>query len=198
MSGLPDTDRVRVRGVETLSRGWAVLKRTTFEYRRRDGTWQTQTRETYDRGHGVTVLPYNREAGTVLLIRQFRYPALASGHPDGMLVEACAGLLGAEDPEAAVKREAEEETGYRLGSVRKVLEAYMSPGSVTELLHFFLAEYTPGERVSAGGGEHADGEDIEVLELPFARACEMARSGQIADGKTVLLLQHLQLSGLMA
>jgi GDP-mannose pyrophosphatase NudK len=192
-----ENPRVRVQKVEVLSDDWYVLKKTTFDYLRRDGTWQTQSRETYDRGNGATILLYNREARSVILTRQFRFPAFANGHPDGMLIEACAGLLEADDPEACIKREAEEETGYRVAGVRKVFEAYMSPGSVTERLHFFVAEYTRQTRVSEGGGDEKDGEDIEVLELPLGEALEMVRSGRIADGKTIMLLQYAELHRLM-
>jgi nudix-type nucleoside diphosphatase (YffH/AdpP family) len=197
MSAEGGSARVRIRSVEVLSDDWYVLKKTTFDYLRRDGTWQTQSRETYDRGNGAVILLYNREARTVILTRQFRFPAFVNGQADGMLIEACAGLLEADEPEACIKREAEEETGYRALGVRKVFEAYMSPGSVTERLHFFVAEYTRESRVSAGGGDERDGEDIEVLELPLPEALDMVRTGRIADGKTILLLQYAELHRLM-
>ena len=158
-------NRVRITDVQVLSDQWAVLKKTTFDYRRRDGTWQTQSRETYDRGDGAVVLPYNREFGTVILTRQFRYPAFVNGHADGMLVEACAGLLDEDDAEACIRKETEEETGYRLDGLEFVFAAYMSPGSVTEKLHYFVATYDPRSRVSGGGGVATDGEEIEVLKL---------------------------------
>ncbi|MEU3529803.1 NUDIX domain-containing protein [Streptomyces sp. NPDC038707] len=193
-----DLDRnpdVVVRDVELTSQGWHVLRRTTFDYRRRDGRWETQQRETYDRGDGAVVLPYDAARGRVLLTRQFRYPAYVNDHPDGMLVEAAAGLLDADDPVAAVRREAAEELGVDLGPLTRVLDAYMSPGSVTERLHFFAAPYTPGDRTGTGGGVEDDGEDIEVLELPFTEALAMTRDGRIADGKTILLLQWAALHG---
>lgn len=193
-----DLDRnpgVVVRDVELTSQGWHVLRRTTFDYRRRDGRWITQQRETYDRGNGAAVLPYDAARGTVLLTRQFRYPAYVNGHPDGMLVEAAAGLLDADDPVTAVRRESLEELGVELGPLTHVLDAYMSPGSVTERLHCYAAPYRPADRTGRGGGLAEDGEDIEVLELPFAEALAMTRDGRIADGKTVLLLQWAALDG---
>jgi nudix-type nucleoside diphosphatase (YffH/AdpP family) len=188
--------RVRVQRVETLSDDWYILKKTTFDFQRADGSWQTVSRETYDRGNGATVLLYNRERQTVILTRQFRYPAYVNGH-HGMLIETCAGLLEAADPETRIRQEAEEETGYTVGDVELVFTAFMSPGSVTERLFFYLGEYTPVDRTGAGGGLLSDGEDIGVLELPFAEAIAMIARGEIADGKTIMLLQHLQLSGRM-
>lgn len=183
-------DRIRIRKVETLSDDWYVLKKTTFDFLRRDGTWQTVSRETYDRGNGAVVLPYNRTQRTVILTRQFRFPVYVNGHP-GMMIEACAGLLDERDPVSAIQREAEEETGLRLAQVEKVFEAYMSPGSVTEKLYFFVAEYET--RQSDGGGLLDDGEDIEVLELPFDEALHMIERGEIVDAKTIMLLQYAAL-----
>ena len=190
-------DRLRIQSVEVLSDDWYVLKKTTFDYRRKDGTWQRLSRETYDRGNGSVILLYNRQKKTVILTRQFRFPAFVNGLADGMLVEACAGLLDKDDAEACIKREAEEETGYRVENVRRIFEAYMSPGSVTEKLFFFVAEYTPQSRVSEGGGELSDGEDIEVLEIELERALRMVDTGEIADGKTIMLLYHAKLKGLV-
>lgn len=193
-----DLDRnpdVVVRDVELTSQGWHVLRRTTFDYRRRDGRWSTQQRETYDRGNGAVVLPYDAGRGRVLLTRQFRYPAYVNDHPDGMLVEAAAGLLDGDDPLAAIRRESAEELGITLGPITHILDAYMSPGSVTERLHFFVAPYTPADRTTEGGGLEEDGEDIEVLELPFTEALAMVRDGRITDGKTILLLQWAALDG---
>jgi nudix-type nucleoside diphosphatase (YffH/AdpP family) len=186
---------VQVRDVELTSQGWHVLRRTTFDYRRRDGRWQTHQRETYDRGDGAVVLPHDTERGCVLLSRQFRYPADVNDHPDGMLIEAAAGLLDTDDPPAAVRRECAEELGVTLGPLTHVLDAYMSPGSVTERLHFFAAPYTPADRTGTGGGLEEDGEDIEVLELPFTEALAMTRDGRITDGKTIMLLQWAALDG---
>lgn len=186
-------DRVRVQDVETLSDDWYVLKKTTFAWRRNDGAWQTQSRETYDRGNGAAILLYNLARGTVVLTRQFRFPAFVNGHDD-LLIEAAAGLLDNLSPAERIREEAEEETGYRVRDVQKVFEAFMSPGSVTERLTFFIAAYEPADRLSDGGGVAGEGEDIEVLELPFADAMAMIRSGRIVDGKTIMLLQHAALS----
>jgi len=185
-------DRVRIVNVEVLSDDWYVLKKTTFDFRRADGTWQRQSRETYDRGNGATLLLYDPERRSVVLTRQFRLPVFVNGH-DGMLIEAPAGLLEAASPEARIRAEVEEETGYRVHAVRKVFEAYMSPGSVTEKLHFFVAQYDPASRVSHGGGIAGEGEDIEVLELPLDEALSMMQRGKIADGKTIMLLQYAAL-----
>lgn len=190
---MPDTSRIRIQQVETLSADWGLLKKTTFDYLRRDGSWQRQTRETYDRGNGATILLYDRERRTVLLIRQFRLPTLGNGLDDGLLVETPAGLLDAAAPEARIKAEVEEETGYRLDNVQHLFDAFMSPGSVTELLHFFAGEYRADLRIADGGGLHEEGEDIELLELPFDEALAMARDGRLLDGKTIMLLQYAAL-----
>jgi len=192
----PTGSRVRILEERLLSDDWYVLKKTTFEYRCRDGRWERQSRETYDRGNGAVLLLFNVDRSTVVLIRQFRFPAFMNGCIDGLLVEACAGLLDGEDPHTCIRREAEEETGFRIRSPRKILEAYMSPGSVTEKLHFFVAEYELQDRVSAGGGDAAEGEDIEVLELTLASALQMIGTGAIQDGKTIMLLQYAALVGL--
>ncbi len=185
-------DRIRIREERLLSDNWYVLKTTTFDWKRSDGTWQTQNRETYDRGNGAVLLPYNRAARTVLLVKQFRYPAYVNGY-DGLLIEAAAGLLDNAEPEARIRAEVEEELGYRLGEVRKVFEAFMSPGSVTETLHFFVAEYDADMRIGAGGGHPDEGEDIEVLEPTLDEALAMIADGRIVDAKTIMLLQHLAL-----
>jgi nudix-type nucleoside diphosphatase (YffH/AdpP family) len=181
--------KIRIKAVQTLSNDWYVLKKTTFELLRRDGTWQQQSRETYDRGNGATILLYNLERRTVILTRQFRFPAYVNGH-SGMLIEAAAGLLDHASPEDRIKAEAEEETGYRVSHVQKIFEAFMSPGSVTERLHFFVAEYESGARTTLGGGNHAEGEDIEVLELPLDEAMAAIATAEIQDGKTIMLLQY--------
>ncbi len=184
---------VRVTDVELVAAAWHVLRRTTLEYRTPSGKWETQQRETYDRGNGATILLYDPDRRTVLLTHQFRYPVYVNGHPDGMLIETPGGLLDDEDehPEVAVRREVVEETGHTVGEVRHVFDVYMSPGSVTERLHFFVAEVEPGS--GPGGGVAAEGEDIEVLELPFAEALAMVERGEIADAKTVILLQYARL-----
>ena len=188
---------IRIVEQKVLSDDWYLLKKNTFELRRRDGSWQRQSRETYDRGNGATILLYHPGQGTVVLTRQFRFPTFVNGNADGMLIETCAGLLDQDDPATCIRRETEEETGFRLRDVRKVFEAYMSPGSVTERVFFFVGEYSAADKVSDGGGEHHEGEDIEVLELPLATALEMVADGRICDGKTIMLLQYAQLHGLM-
>jgi nudix-type nucleoside diphosphatase (YffH/AdpP family) len=189
-------DRIRIKKVEVLSAGWSTLKKTTYDFRRRDGSWQTQSRETYDRGDGCAVLLYNRERRTILLIRQFRFPAYVNGHPEP-LIEVCAGLLDTADPESCIRKETAEETGYRIDRPVKVLESFMSPGSVTERLHLFVAEYDPSSRVTAGGGVESEEEDIETLELGFEQALAMVASGEILDAKTIMLLQWATLNRLM-
>jgi GDP-mannose pyrophosphatase NudK len=172
-----------------LSDNHYTLKKVTFDYQKNDGEWEKQSREAYDRGNGAVILLYNQEQGTVILTRQFRVPTYINGNPDGMLIEACAGLLEEEEPEETIKREAEEETGYKVHEVRKVFEAYTSPGSVTEILYFFVAEYDKDMRIGEGGGvDH--GEHIEVMELPFEKAYGMIASGDIRDCKTIMLLQY--------
>jgi nudix-type nucleoside diphosphatase (YffH/AdpP family) len=195
-AAVPAGDRVRIIEERVLSDDWYVLKKTTFEYRCRDGRWQRQSRETYDRGNGAVLLLFNVERATVVLTRQFRFPAFVNGCPDGFLIEACAGLLDGDDPLTCIRREAEEETGFAVRSPRKILEAYMSPGSVTEKLHFFVAEYDLRDQVSAGGGDATEGEDIEVIEMPLSEALQMIAGGEIQDGKTIMLLQHAALLGL--
>ncbi|TWB36456.1 NUDIX domain-containing protein [Nitrospirillum pindoramense] len=188
-------DRIRVREDRVLSKGWSVLRSVTFDYRRRDGDWQTMTREVYDRGHGAVILPYDPVRGTVLLVSQFRYPAYATGHA-APLIEAIAGLLDDTSPEDTIRREAEEEAGCRIGEARKVFEAFMSPGSVTEKLTFFVAPYSAADRVGAGGGLAAEGEDIEVLEPTLEEALAMVADGRIVDAKTIMLLQYVRLNSL--
>jgi len=186
------SDRIRVQDVRVLSDSHYVLKTTTMQWRRANGEWQTQSRETYDRGNGAALLPYNLAQRTVVLVRQFRYPAYVGGYDD-LMIEAAAGLLDDEAPEIRIRAEVEEETGYRLGDIRKVFEAFMSPGAVTEKLHFFVAEYTPSMRVGGGGGLAAEGEDIEVLELPIDTVLAMITDGRIVDAKTIMLLQYAAL-----
>ena len=188
------TTDIRIAHVETLSDDWYVLRKTTFEIRRRDGSRQTLSRETYDRGNGATVLLVDRRRRTVVLVRQFRFPTYVNGNADGLLIETAAGLLDDADPIARIRAEAEEETGYRLRDVRAVFDVFTSPGSVTERLHCFVADYDAGDRVSDGGGNVSEGEDIEVLELPFDEALAMTADGRIRDAKTILLLQHAALT----
>jgi GDP-mannose pyrophosphatase NudK len=178
---------------EVLSDNWYVLHKVTYRIRKGGGEWETQSREAYDRGNGATVLLYDLERRTVVLTRQFRLPTYVNGNRSGMLIEACAGLLDDAHPEECIRREVREETGYEIREVRKVFETYMSPGSVTEILHFFVAEYSPSQKVSDGGGVAHEGEDIEVLEMPFDRALEGIATGDIKDAKTVMLVQYAAL-----
>lgn len=195
MNDRAGNDRVRIVETTVLSNDWYVLKKITFDFLRRDGRWQRQSRETYDRGNGATILLHNPATGNIVLTRQFRMPAFANGH-DGMLIEAAAGLLDSATPEERIRAEAEEETGYRVRNIRKVFEAFMSPGSVTEKLHFYVGEYDASMRVSEGGGLEQEGEDVEVLEMPLRTALEHVERGRIVDGKTIMLLQHLALEQL--
>jgi nudix-type nucleoside diphosphatase (YffH/AdpP family) len=186
------SNRIRVQNVRVLSDDHGLLKTTTFDWRRGDGEWQTQRRETYQRGNGATLLPYNLAQRSVLLVRQFRYPAYVNGCDD-LLIEAAAGMLDDAAPDQRIRAEVEEETGYRLGDIRKVFEAFMTPGAVTEKLHFFIAEYDSSMRIGNGGGLAAEGEDIEVLELPLDQALAMIGDGRIQDAKTIMLLQYAAL-----
>jgi GDP-mannose pyrophosphatase NudK len=186
-------ERIRIREVKTLSNDWYLLKKTTFDYLMRDGSWKTVTRETYDRGDGAVILPINRERRTVLLTRQFRFPAYVNGLKDGMLIEACAGLLDNQSPEEAIRREAEEELGVNVREVRKIFESYMSPGSVTEKLFFFVAEYD--SRAGEAAGNIEEGEDIEVIELPLKEALKWIDDGRIRDAKTTILLLLVEMRG---
>ena len=186
-------DPVRLVSEELLSDNWGVLTKHVFDYRRRDGAWERQTREVYDRGHGAAILPHDPARGTVLLVRQFRLPAFLTGHRDPLL-EVCAGLLDADDPETCIRKEAEEELGYRLDRVTLAFSPYMSPGSVSERLWCFTAQYSPTDRISAGGGAASEGEDIEVVELSLEDAFAAVGDGRIIDAKSIMLLQHLMLA----
>ncbi len=185
-------DRVRIVETAVLSDNWYVLKKITFDFLRRNGTWQRQSREAYDRGNGATILLHNPATGNVVLTRQFRMPVFINGH-DGMLIEAAAGLLDDATPEARICAEAEEETGFRVRNLRKVFEAYMSPGSVTEKLYFYVGEYDDAGRTGHGGGIEDEGEDIEVIEMPLHEALAAIERGEIVDGKTIMLLQYAAL-----
>ena len=187
---------VRITKSEILSNNWYTLKKITFDYLQKDGTWVTQSREAYDRGNGATILLYNKELKTVILTRQFRLPTFINGNETGMLIEACAGLLDKDNAEDCIRKETEEETGYQIDNVRKIFEAYMSPGSVTEILYFFVAAYTKEMKATDGGGVEGE-EDIEVLELSFDKALQMIETGEIRDGKTIMLLQYAQIHKLV-
>jgi GDP-mannose pyrophosphatase NudK len=192
-----ENKKVEILKSEVLSDNWYTLRKVTFRYQLHDGKWQEQTREAYDRGNGATILLYNKTQRTVILTRQFRLPTFINGNPTGMLIEACAGLLDKENPEDCIRRETEEETGYKINDVRRIFELYMSPGSVTEILYFFVAEYTKEQKVNEGGGAEHEQENIDVLELPFEKALSMMEKGGIKDAKTVILLQYLVLHKLL-
>ena len=196
---LPDSNpRVRITGVEVLSSNWYTLRKATFEYLGRDGQWTVQHREAYDRGNGAVILLLDPDRRTIILTRQFRMPAYLNGHPDGMLVEAPAGLLDDDDPATAVRRELQEETGYTVEHVVQLFDVFMSPGSVTERVVFFAGVYGSGDRTSSGGGEASEGEDIEIIEVDLDDAHEMVRRGEIRDAKTIMLIQWALLEGVAA
>ena len=186
------SDRIRVQNVRLLSDEHYKLSSVTLDWRRADGEWQTQRREIFDRGDAAALLPYNPARRTVMLVRQMRYPAYVNGY-DELMIEAPAGLLDGEAPEVRIRAEAEEEIGYRLGEVRKIFEAFMSPGAVTEIIHFFVAEYRPEMKISSGGGVASEGEDIEVVELDIDEALAMVDDRRIVDAKTIMLLQYASL-----
>ncbi|MDX1768161.1 MAG: GDP-mannose pyrophosphatase NudK [Arenibacter troitsensis] len=190
----------KVRNIkkELLSDNWYKLEKLTFEYQRDDGSWETQSREAYDRGNGAAILLYNKKNKKVILTRQFRMPTYINGNDSGMMIEVCAGLLDGDRPEDCIKKETEEETGYKLEKVEKVFESYMSPGSVTEILHFFIGSYEEKMRISEGGGAEEETENIEVLELDFEKAMEMIHTGEIKDAKTIMLLQYAKINGLFS
>jgi len=189
--------KVTIIDTKVLSDNWYTLRKITYDYQKKDGSLQRQTREAYDRGNGATILLYNAREKKVILTRQFRLPTFINGNESGMLIEACAGLLDKDNPEDAIRRETEEETGYKVASVRKIFEAYMSPGSVTEILYFFVAEYERSMKINDGGGVEHEQEDIEVLELDADKAMSMIDMGEIRDGKTIMLLQYARLNGLI-
>ena len=188
---------VKITDTKVLSDNWYILRKITYEYTKKDGSKVTQSREAYDRGNGATILLYNKQQRTVILTKQFRLPTYVNGNETGMLIETCAGLLDKDNAEDCIRRETEEETGYKISDVRKVYEAYMSPGSVTELLYFFVAEYSKDMKVSDGGGAEHEEENIDVLEIHFDDAMKMVANGEIRDGKTIMLLQHVKLAGIL-
>lgn len=188
---------VSIEKTEILSDNWYTLKKITFNIKKENGDTETQSREAYDRGNGAVILLYNTHTKNVILTRQFRLPTYINGNLDGMLIEACAGLLDNDNPEDCIKRETEEETGYKISKVEKIFEAYMSPGSVTEILHFFIAEYSDDMKINEGGGLEEEGENIEVLQLQFDETLSMIDNGKIKDAKTIMLLQHLRLKNIL-
>lgn len=193
----PMATNIKILDTKVLSDNWYVLRKITYEYTQKNGTRQTQSREAYDRGNGATILLYNKDQQTIILTRQFRLPTFINGNETGMLIETCAGLLDKDNPEDCIRRETEEETGYKITAIQKVFEAYMSPGSVTEILYFFIAEYTKDMKINDGGGVEDGGENIEVLELNIKEAIKMVESGEIKDGKTIMLLQYIQLHNIL-
>jgi nudix-type nucleoside diphosphatase (YffH/AdpP family) len=188
---------VRILKTEILSDNWYTLRKITYSYRKSDGSLQQQTREAYDRGNGAVILLYNKEKQTVILTRQFRLPTFVNGNETGMMLEACAGLLDADEPDVCIRRETEEETGYQVKDVQRIFEAYMSPGSVTEILHFYIAAYDPSMKVTDGGGVVQEEENIEVIEMTFTEAFDMIGKGEIKDAKTIMLLQYAKLNNLV-
>ncbi|MCC9019066.1 MULTISPECIES: GDP-mannose pyrophosphatase NudK [Flavobacterium] len=189
--------KIKVTETQLLSDNWYLLNKVTFDYEMKDGKIESHIREVYDRGNGAAILLYNTSKKTVILTRQFRLPTYLNGNKSGMMIEVCAGLLDQDHPEQAIIRETEEETGYRLQKVEKVIETYMSPGSVTEILYLFIGEYDETMKVNNGGGLDAEQENIEVLEYTFDQAYAMIQSGEITDAKTILLLQHAKIKGLI-
>ncbi|MDX1327208.1 MAG: GDP-mannose pyrophosphatase NudK [Arenibacter sp.] len=189
-------ENVRNIQTEVLSDNWYTLTKVDFEYKKANGTWEKQIREAYDRGNGAAILLYNKKKGTVILTKQFRMPTYLNGNKDGMMIEVCAGVLDGDSPEVCIKKEAEEETGYRLEQVEKVFESYMSPGSVTEILHYFIGAYDEHMKVGEGGGAKNETENIEVMEVSFKEALKMVATGEIKDAKTILLLQYAQINSL--
>lgn len=190
-------DKVKLLKTEILSDNWYTLRKITYEYFKKNGDHQVQTREAYDRGNGATILLYNKEQQTVILTKQFRLPTFVNGNETGMLIEACAGLLDKDNPEDCIRRETEEETGYKITDVKKIFEAYMSPGSVTEILYFFIAEYRHSMKITEGGGVAHEEENIEVLELNIQQALGMIENGEIKDAKTIMLLQYVRLHSIL-
>ena len=190
-------DNVKIQQTEILSKNWYTLKKITYDYLKKDGIWQSQSREAYDRGNGAAILLYNKDTQTVILTRQFRMPTYINGNETGMMIEVCAGLLDEHDAEECIRRETEEETGYKVKAVRKILEAYMSPGSVTEKLYFFIAEYSKEMKMTEGGGLEHEQEDIDVLELPIEEAYKMMDTGEICDAKTIMLLLYAKVNNIL-
>lgn len=190
-------DRVKILDTKILSDNWYILKKITYEFFKKDGSRHVQEREAYDRGNGATILLYNTKNHSIILTKQFRLPTYINGNESGMLIEACAGLLDKDNPEECIRRETEEETGYQIKAIQKTFQAYMSPGSVTEILHFFIAEYDADMKVNEGGGLESEQENIEVLEIDFQKAIQMIENGEIMDAKTIMLIQYLQLKNML-
>lgn len=192
-----NNSKIEILKTEVLSDNWYTLRKVTYNYQKKDGSWETQSREAYDRGNGATILLYNKNSKTVILTQQFRLPTYVNGNATGLMIEACAGLLDKDNAEEAIRRETEEETGYKVSAVQKLFEVYMSPGSVTEIVHFFAAEYTKDMKIAEGGGVADEQENIEVLEFDFDTAYDMIASGEIKDAKTIMLLQYAKINQLI-
>lgn len=188
---------IKIQNTEILSDNWYLLNKVTFDYQKKDDSWITQKREVYDRGNGAAILLYNTQQKTVILTRQFRLPTYLNGNDSGMMIEVCAGLLDEDNPEQCIIRETEEETGYRLTKVTKIMQTYMSPGAVTEILYLFVGAYDQSMKVNEGGGVAHEQENIDVLEMPYEEAYAMIASGQIQDAKTIMLLQHAKINNLV-
>ena len=189
--------KVKINSVQNLSDNWYKLDNIDFDYQTKDGNWQNQQRECYDRGNGAAILLYNPSKKTVILTKQFRMPSYLNEHADGMMIEVCAGLLDADDPLTCIIKEAEEETGYKISNPKKILEIYSTPGAVTEKLFYFIAEYSDDMKISEGGGLEEETEELEVLEMDFNKAIEMISTGEICDAKTIILLQYAQIHKLV-
>ena len=190
-------NRIKNRVSKAVHKGWATLSEITFDYKMTAGNWVSKKRESYNRGDGATILLYNKEKQTVILVKQFRISAFLNEDKTGFIIETCAGMLDKDDPKTCVIREVEEETGYRLKEVKKVMEAYSSPGALTEKLYYFVGEYSEGMKVSEGGGLESEKEDIEILEMPFKKALQKIETGEINDAKTIILLQYAQINNLV-
>lgn len=192
-----NNSKVKIKSVKNLSNDWYTLDKVNFDYQTKNGSWQNQNRESYDRGDGACILLFNAEEKKVILTKQFRMPSYLNGNNDGMMIEVCAGLLDKDDPLTCIKKEAEEETGYKISEPKKVFELYSTPGAVTEKIHYFIAEYTNEMKISEGGGLEEESEEIEVLEMDFTKAIKMIESGDICDAKTIILLQYAQINKLI-
>lgn len=185
---------IKITQTELLSDNWYILNKVTFDYQKADDSIITQKREVYDRGNGACILLYNKETKNIILTRQFRLPTYLNGNESGMMIEVCAGLLDKDEPEQCIIRETEEETGYRISKVQKIMETYMSPGAITEILYLFIGEYDASMKVSEGGGLEEEQENIEVIEMSFNQAYNMIASGEINDAKTIMLLQYAKIN----
>jgi nudix-type nucleoside diphosphatase (YffH/AdpP family) len=192
-----DNPKVKIRSIKNLSNDWYKLDKVNFDFQLKNNTWQNQTRESYNRGNGACILLFNKENQKVILTKQFRMPSYLNGNSDGMMIEVCAGLLDGDDPLTCIIKEAEEETGYKIESASKVLEVYSTPGAVTEIIHYFVAEYNSKMKVSSGGGQKEETEEIEVLEIDFNQALSMIEEGKIKDAKSIILLQYAKIHNLL-